>query len=226
MINDICAADEKNNLLVKLADDITVTVPVRNGKDCLFRGKQHERLCKKNYMSFEAQTTTIARYQSKESLKLLGITFQNKPTSWNIHIDNMLSKASSLLYIIRNCKAYGYPPEQLSKQFDSLILSIFMYGIQVWGAAFYHKDRGRINRFFKRAARFGYTKRSSTISELIRQHDEKLFRQISTKEQHILKDLLPEKRAKSLRNRAHNFILPYVKAERFKQCFINRCLFK
>ena len=162
----------------------------------------------------------------KESLKLLGITFQNKPTLWNIHIDNMLSKASSRLYIIRNCKAYGYPPEQLSKLFDSLILSIFTYGIQVWGAAFYHKDRGIINKFFKRAARFGYTKRNITISELIRQHDEKLFRQISTKEQHILKDLLPEKRARSLRNRAHNFILPYVKTERFKLCFINICLFK
>ena len=46
----------------------------------------------------------------KESLKLLGITFQNKPTSWNIHIDKMLSKASSRLYIIRNCKANGYRP--------------------------------------------------------------------------------------------------------------------
>ena len=31
----------------------------------------------------------------KESLKLLGISFQNKPTLWNIHIDNMLSKAST-----------------------------------------------------------------------------------------------------------------------------------
>ena len=65
-----------------------------------------------------------------------------------------------------------------------------------------------------------------TISELIRQHDEKLFKQISTKEQHILKDLLPEKRTRPLRNRSHNFILPYAKTERFKQCFINRCLFK
>ena len=78
--------------------------------------------------------------KSKESLKLLGITFQDKPTSWNIHIDNMLSKALSRLYILRN---YRYPPEQLSKLFDSLILSIFTYGIQVY------KDRERIDRFSK-----------------------------------------------------------------------------
>ena len=57
----------------------------------------------------------------------------------------------------------------------------------------------------------------------MRQHDEKLFRQVSTKEQHILKDLLLEKRTRSLRNRSHNFILPYVKTERFKQYFVWFC---
>ena len=80
MVNDICAADEKNNLLVKFRDDITVTVPVRNGKDCLFRGKQHERLAQKELhesqpakelgdghsrQNIKAQTTTIARYQKE-----------------------------------------------------------------------------------------------------------------------------------------------------------------
>ena len=33
MVNDICVADEKNNLWVKYADDITVIAPVRNGND-------------------------------------------------------------------------------------------------------------------------------------------------------------------------------------------------
>ena len=182
MVNDICAADEKSNLLVKFADDITVTVPVRNGKDsAALEVYNMKDWCKRNYMSLNLPKTwemvihvkkskpkpqPLQDIKRKESLsKLLGITFQNKPTSWNIHIDNLLSKASGQLYIIRNCKAYGYSPEQSSKLFDSLILSIFTYGIQVWGAAFYHKDRGRINRFFKKAARFGYTKRNITISE-------------------------------------------------------------
>ena len=61
--------------------------------------------------------------------------------------------------IYEKCGDDVFPP-CLSKLFDSLILSIFTYGIQVWGAAFYHKDRERFNRFFKRAARFGYTKRN------------------------------------------------------------------
>ena len=79
------------------------------------------------------------------------------------------------------------------------------------GAAFYRKDRERIDKFFKRAVRFGYTNRQITISELISQHDDKLFKQITANEQYILKDLLPQKRARPLRNRTHNFILPCVK---------------
>ena len=114
MVNDICAADEKNNLLVKFADDITVTVPVRNGKDSAsLEVNNMKDWCKKNYMSLNLPKTwemvihsktskpkpqPLQDIKRKKSLsKLLGITFQDKPTSWNIHIDNMLSKASSRL---------------------------------------------------------------------------------------------------------------------------------
>ena len=183
-----------------------------------------------NWQNIEAQTITIARYQEEGFSQT---TWYNLPEQAHFvehtPIDNMLSKVSSRLYIIRNCKDSRYPPEHLSKLFDSLILSTFAYGIQVWGTAFYRKDSERIDRFkfsCKRAARFGYTKRKITISELISQHDDKLFKQISSNEEHILKDLLPEKRTRPLRNSSHSFIVPYVKTERFKQCYINRCLFK
>ena len=36
MVNDICEADEKNNLLAKYADNIIVMAPVRNGNDSAF----------------------------------------------------------------------------------------------------------------------------------------------------------------------------------------------
>ena len=58
----------------------------------------------------EPKPRPLQDIKRKESLKLLGITFQNKPTSWDIHVVNMLSKHSSRLYIIGNCKGYRYPP--------------------------------------------------------------------------------------------------------------------
>ena len=43
---------------------------------------------------------------------------------------------------------------------------------------------------------------------------------------HCLKDLLPSKRTyQSLRQRGHDYIPPRIRTERFKRCFVNRCLF-
>ena len=97
MVNDIYASDEKNNLLVKFADDITVTVTFRNGKDSAsLEVKNMKDWCKKNYTSLNLPKTwemvihgktskpkpqPLQDIKRKESLKLLGITFQNKPTS-------------------------------------------------------------------------------------------------------------------------------------------------
>ena len=73
--------------------------------------------------------------ERKEWLKLLGITFHEDPCNWDLHIDSLLSRAASRLYILRICKYYGYSKDQLSKLFDSLIMSLFLYGLQVWASA-------------------------------------------------------------------------------------------
>ena len=78
----------------------------------------------------------------KQWLKLLGITFHEDPCNWDLHIDSLLSRAASRLYILRVCKYYGYTKVQLSKLFDSLIMSLFLYGLEVWGSA--HQRTGEI----------------------------------------------------------------------------------
>ena len=67
----------------------------------------------------------------KDQLKLLGVTFEKVPVNWDTHIDYLLSKASSRLYILRICKYYGYSKENLDFLFQSLILSVFTYAIEV-----------------------------------------------------------------------------------------------
>ena len=79
------------------------------------------------------------------------------------HIDYLLSKASSRLYIIRICKYYGYSIENLDLLFQSLILSVFTYAIEVWGCAFYSKYLSRIDKLFARCYKLGYCL-SSTVS--------------------------------------------------------------
>ena len=42
----------------------------------------------------------------KEWFKLLGISFQDDPCCWDLHIDNVLSKASGRMHILRACKSH------------------------------------------------------------------------------------------------------------------------
>ncbi len=62
----------------------------------------------------------IVGIERKSWLKLLGVTFQENPCCWDLHIDDLLSKASGRMYILRVCRCYGYSADQLSKLFDSV----------------------------------------------------------------------------------------------------------
>lgn len=79
---------------------------------------------------------------------MLGIIFQENPSDWDLHVDNLLHKASSHLYILRVCKHSGYPIEQLTKLFDLLIMSLFLYGIEIWEVAYQGKYLDHIDSFF------------------------------------------------------------------------------
>ena len=85
-------------------------------------------------------------------------TFQSHPCNWDLHLDNILSKASGRLYILRVCKFYGLPLDYLHLLVTSLILPILAYAVQVWGCAYYHKYLSRIDRLFKRAFKLDYCK--------------------------------------------------------------------
>ena len=241
MVNDIKLVDS-NNGISKYADDITISVPVRKNSDtALTEVKNLESWAANNRMSLNLPKTwemllrsrttqpappPVPGIERKECLKLLGITFHEDPCNWDLHVDSLLSRAASRLYILRVCKYYGYPKDQLSKLFDSLIMSLFLYGLEVWGSAYQGKYLDRIDTFFRRAYRFGYTNKITLISDVIKNRDSDLFNRITSDTGHVLYDLLPPKRNRALRKRGHDFILPKVKTERFKRAFVNICLFK
>ena len=132
----------------------------------------------------------------------------------------------SNFYILRVCKYFGYPKEQLTKLFDLLIMSLFLYGIEIWGAAYQGKYLDRIDKFIKQAFRFRYTNRLYATAEVIRNWDCKLWNTITDTPSHPLYQLLLPKKQRFLWNRGHDFIVPAViKTECFKRYFSNRCLF-
>ena len=143
-INDIKAVNTDKNLLVKFADDIAVCLQIEasvgldesetevqsfikwSEKNCM-----QVNLTKTWELLLRGKTTRtppepLEIIGRKEKLKLLGVTFEQVPVNWDTHIDYLLSKASSRLYILRICKYYGYTTENLDLLFQSLILSVFV----------------------------------------------------------------------------------------------------
>ena len=170
MVNDVKPEDPKNNILVKFADDMTICAPVKSTCDSAsVEVRNIENWASNNRMSLNLSKTwemlvsggtlkplppATVGIERKKWLKLLGITFQDDPRCWDLHVDNLLSKAGSRMYILRVCRSYGYSRDYLSKLFDSLIISLFLYGIEVWGSALQNKHLERIDKFFKRAHRY------------------------------------------------------------------------
>ena len=94
---------------------------------------------------------TVPGIERKEWLKLLGINFHEDPCNWDLLNDSLLSRVRRL-YILTICKYYGYSKDQLSKLFHSrsLMMSLFLYGLEVWASAYQRKYLDRIDTFFRR----------------------------------------------------------------------------
>ena len=102
--------------------------------------------------------------------------------------DDLIAKVSIRLYKLRVCKFYGYSWDQLNKLFDSLVISLFAYGIEVWGSAC-QKYLDRMDTFCTRAYRYGYTTKADfNILTLIEEKDRSLFNKMITTKDHPLQD--------------------------------------
>ena len=130
-----------------------------------------------------------------DKLNLLGVTFAENPMNWDTQFEYLLSKASSRLYILRLCRHYKYSISSLDLLFQRLILSILIYGIEVWGNAFYSKYFSRTDKFFARAFESGYCIEQYYITDILKRRDFKLWYRITTTES-APRDLLPPKRTR------------------------------
>ena len=106
------------------------------------------------------------------------------------------------MYILRVCRSYGYTKENLNLLFETLILSLFLYGIEVCGSALQNKYLQRIDKFLRRAYLFGYTLKEYKISRLVEENDKALFANIVEDPDHAFptprKEIQNFKRQKTL----------------------------
>ena len=66
-------------------------------------------------------------------LKLLGVTFQDSPTNWDKHFDDLMERAVKRMHILRVCKRNGYSVSDLDYLFNCLILCHFLLTVSEFG---------------------------------------------------------------------------------------------
>ena len=117
MVDDIKSVNPKDKLLGKFADGMTVSVPMKStGNSATADVNNIDNWAKNNRMwlnfsktwemvicvkTSKALPPRIGEIERKECLKRLGMTFQEDPKCWDLHVENLLSKARSRMYILR-----------------------------------------------------------------------------------------------------------------------------
>jgi len=88
-------------------------------------------------------------------------------------------------------KAKGLPPPQLQHICQALIISRILYAVSAWGVFLSAELRNRINGFFHRLYKYGYTPALVDMEQLLCNADETLFCK-ALKDVYCLHHLLPE----------------------------------
>ena len=206
----ICPTSQ-NTLMTKYADDITCSIPVEpNVNDSASEEVENtkvwaeENLMKRNLsktkeLVIRGRTTLpppepIVTIKRVSYLKLLGVTFQDSPTNWDKHFDDLMERALKRMHILRVCKRNGYCVPDLDYFSNCLIMSLFTFCIRVWVVAAYTKYPSQIDRLLRRAFRFGYIQHETSFQQVIKDRDVRLWKSIMGTSSHPLQDLLPHLR--------------------------------
>ena len=98
------------------------------------------------------------------------MTFNENLCNWDEQFDVLIHKANSRLYILQGWKIHIQllysRASTTGTLYDSLIMTTFLYGIEVWASAYADKYNSQIDKFCRRAVRFGYTAKYVSIHDI------------------------------------------------------------
>ena len=172
-----------------------------------------------------------------KSSKLLGITI-NENLTWNEHINNIVKKANKRLFFLRTLKKSGVSTEDLNTYYKSVIRPVLEYCCQVWHPPIANNETqtNKIEHIQERAAKImlpymeTHKAKEALKLESLFDRREKLCKRFfiaMCNSEHRLHYLLPARNNHDYNTRGcNNFKLPKCLTEKFKNSFVNYCLFK
>ena len=99
---------------------------------------------------------------------LLGVTLESN-LGWSIHINNILSQAMQLFYLLRQLKFMSMSGDALDNVFVSLVISRINYALPVFAHNVSKDDSNKINALLRKSQKWGVNSKSYTLFELSEQ---------------------------------------------------------
>lgn len=158
--------------LIKFADDSTILGLLSNSEES-YRSEidLFAKWCQDNYLMLNVLKTKelVIDFRTKidptlplsidgtnvttvDSYKYLGITIDEN-LKWSKHIYNLSLKLNQRLYFLRKLNAFKVSKEILHLFYNANIQSLISFGISCWGGSALQKDKEKINKLIRRAAK-------------------------------------------------------------------------
>ena len=240
MINDLKPIDVANVKVIRYADDQTFSIFVKKNMDdvsqlelnnisswCVDNGlflnaaKSKEmiicfskRPC--DPLPLSVDSSVIERV---ETWKCLGVTF-SRDLSWSAHIDSIIKKAQSLIYLLRLIvTSNDLQGANLKFLIKSLLVPVLCYASPCW-ANISKQDLARLSAIHRRAFRIlpGCVPNMS-LEEILLNLQMNFFQDCLSQE-HPLHSLIPCRTERASRNRKSLIPVPRTNTERLRRHFL------
>lgn len=161
--------------------------------------------------------------QRQDSIKILGVTVDNKRT-FSDHIACTLQTCHQNLIALKIMRNYGLSAPILRTVFKCTVISRLLYASPAWWGYTTANSKNSLAAFLRKAVKFGfYSDQDPDIFAMQIQIERNLFASIQNNTEHALHGLLPPRKKTNynLRTRGHSFVLP----PKDDKNFITRCLY-
>ena len=237
LVVDSIRTAHSNSMCIKYADDITILHFVRSNND------DHAQIEWNNiaeWASFHHLPINLNKcfvmdivtkkcitlrpifisdgfmLRNVKCVKLLGVTFADN-MKWDVHVNNIVSKASRRLFILCNLVRSNSPIDVLVRVYNACIRSLVLYAYPV----FCNCPKRLQNRLLAIERRAFRIIRSKPECDLLQEADSlcsRLFAAIESNPSHPLRDMFSS-RAPTPRNQS-SLKVPFGRTKRFTQSFI------
>ena len=147
-----CSKSCVNSSLQTAADEVAQWTTTNNMALNYDKTKEMRICLKKETPYIPPITINDIQIEQVHSTPLLGVTISQGLT-WQLHIDDITTKASQRLYFIILLKRAGIEPHHLVKIYTTIIRSVIEYACQVWHTSLTIRQTNQLESIQKRAMR-------------------------------------------------------------------------